>query len=109
MSPLVRLGERLVPWSDIREIDLRGMEREGSLRVIRRGDRGAIELVGAEAVDLVMRLDPAFFEGRRFRWVRSSWALHNLVGHPLLQLLAWVGHTPLGLRVHDATVPRPAH
>ncbi len=56
-----------------------------------------------------MRLDPAFFEGRRFRWVRSSWALHNLVGHPLLQLLAWVGHTPLGLRVHDATVPRPAH
>lgn len=108
MSPFLRVGEHLVPWTEVREIDLRSMEREGTLQVLRHGDLGAIELGGAEAVDLVMRLDPAFFEGRRFRWVRSAWALHNLVGHPLLQLFAWVGRTRLGLRVHDATVPRPA-
>ncbi len=108
MSAVLRVGEQLLPWSEVREIDLRRMEREGTLRVLRRGDACPLELSGAPAVDLVMRLAPCFFEGRRFRWARSGWALHNLVGHPLLQLLAWAGRTPLGLRVHDATIPRPA-
>ena len=103
----VRLRDRLVAWEDIREIDLSKLESSGIVLVHTFGDGTSTELGGAEAIDLVMRVAPSFFEGRRFRWVRSGWALHNLLGHPLLQLLAWAGQTRAGLRLHDATIPRP--
>lgn len=45
-------------------------------------------------------------EGRRFRWAKHAWAFHNLVGHPAMQILVWLGMTKLGLRVHDATAPK---
>lgn len=102
----MRLRDRLVAWEDIREIDLSKLESSGIV-LQTFGDGTSTELGGAEAIDLVMRVAPSFFEGRRFRWVRSGWALHNLLGHPLLQLLAWAGQTRAGLRLHDATIPRP--
>ena len=104
---LLRVGERLLPWSRVREVALERMEREGALTVFLDGDDAPLELTGADAVDFVMRVAPSFFEGRRFAWVRSAWALHNLIGHPLLQIFAWAKLTRLGLVVHDATIPRP--
>ena len=37
----------------------------------------------------------------------DSWAVHNLVGHPMMQILTWLGKPELGVRVHDVTIPRP--
>ncbi len=102
----VRLGDRLVALELVREVDLSALETEGLARV-RTADGAWADLHDADAIDLVMRLAPSFVEGRRFRFLRSAWALHNLFGHPLLQLLAWAGRTRAGLRVHDATIPRP--
>lgn len=65
------------------------------------------EVHGQAAIDLVMRECPHRLEGRRLRWARHAWAFHNLVAHPLLQLFHWAGATEMGLRIHDATVPRP--
>jgi hypothetical protein len=107
VTRLARLGERLVPWTRIREIDACRLEREGVVLVRLLDEERAVELAGADAIDLVMRAAPAFFEGRRFSWVRSAWAIHNLVAHPVLQLLAWTGHVRLGFHVHDVTIPRP--
>jgi len=28
---------------------------------------------------------------------------------PLMQILTWLGKPELGVRVHDATIPRPTH
>lgn len=39
------------------------------------------------------------------RYVRS-WPMHNLVGHPLSEILHWVGLGDLGDRLHDATLPK---
>jgi hypothetical protein len=106
-SRFVRLQDRLVRWEDIREVDLSQLARSGIVLVQTFDARPATELRGAEAIDFVMRVAPGFVEGKRFRWLRHGWALHNLIGHPLLQLLAWAGHTQAGLRLHDATIPRP--
>lgn len=106
-SRYARLGDCLVPWDDIRRIDLDRLEASGVVRVYLRGEHSPIELGDAEAVDFVMRIAPSFIEGKRFRWMRWGWAVHNLLGHPLLQILAWAGYRSLGLRVHDATIPRP--
>lgn len=36
---------------------------------------------------------------------RFSYTLHNLVAHPLMEILHLVGFTELGNKIHDATLP----
>lgn len=107
MSDFVLVGDQLVARDRIRRIDARGLAEDGTIDVHVAGEPAPIVLEGNAAFDLVMRHAPQFVEGRRFRWQRSAWAFHNLVAHPLLQLLAWMGRTELGLRIHDASIPRP--
>jgi hypothetical protein len=63
---------------------------------------------GLPALEFVMAEAPHLLEGvpgaRRGKW---AWAAHNLIGHPLMQLLAFAGLRDLAFRVHDATVPWP--
>lgn len=69
---------------------------------------GEMELVeGPQASDLLMRLCPESLEGERLKYHRGAWAVHNIFGHPLMQLCSWLGLTRLGLKIHDATVPNP--
>lgn len=107
MSAFLRLGDTLVPEARVVRIDGSRLQKDGELDVWLEGGREPVRVAGGQAVDLVMRLDPSFFEGRRFRTVRSSWAFHNLVAHPILQLCAWAGYTRAGLVLHDATIPQP--
>lgn len=37
--------------------------------------------------------------------IYCNWAVHNLVGHPLMQIFSWLGMKDLAAKVHDATVP----
>jgi hypothetical protein len=101
---LVDLGDVAIAERDIRSIDLTDVE---ALRITVHAHDRAYVVTGPKAVDVLMRLCPVVFEGRRMRFVRHAWAVHNLIGHPMLQALAWLGLTKLGMRVHDATAPRP--
>jgi|SRR5678815_5102448 len=62
---------------------------------------------GAEATNLIMALCPAVLEGKRARHAKHSWAIHNLIGHPLMQIFSWLHLTALGIKIHDLTVPEP--
>lgn len=101
----VDLGEFVVLRREIRTLDLSRLE-ELYVTVHVEGKEPVV-LRDHVAVDVLMRLCPKVFEGRRLRYVRHAWAVHNLIGHPLLQVCAWLGMTKLGLRIHDATTPRP--
>lgn len=62
---------------------------------------------GPQAIDILMQLRPSALEGRRMRWARNVWAFHNLVGHPIMQVLAFLKCYKAAMWVHDITVPRP--
>lgn len=66
-----------------------------------------VELKDFDAFEAVMKLHPSALEGRRLRWPKHAWAFHNLVAHPLMQILVWIGFRRAGLWVHDVTVPHP--
>jgi hypothetical protein len=60
------------------------------------------------AIDLAMRFGPEVLEGNPdFKFAKHVWAFHNLIAHPLMQILAFFGLTKLGLKIHDSTIPRP--
>lgn len=59
------------------------------------------------AIELVMQTKPSMFEGRKFRYPKFMWLVHNLLGHPLMQLFALVKAYKLAFWIHDVTVPKP--
>lgn len=101
----IKAGNILVPLCDVEDIDIADIER-GSLRVTYGGGKTA-KAQDFDAFEIVMLLHPAALEGRRLRWEKNAWAFHNLVAHPLMQILVWLGFRRLAIRLHDATVPRP--
>ena len=88
-----------IDWIDIRDLEA-GM-------IVVHHDGKATEITGSLAVECIMQLKPSALEGKRMKWVRRGWMKHNLLGHPLLMILALLGRVDLGLKIHEATVPRP--
>ena len=35
----------------------------------------------------------------------KNWPMHNIVAHPLMQILEWIGLVSMANKVHDATLP----
>lgn len=97
-------GDALIAEDAVRDVDLSALEQ---LRIVIRHDGGAAVAEGIQAIEALMHLKPSAMEGRRLRWARHAWAFHNLVGHPVMQLLAFVGLRRLAIAAHDGTVPRP--
>lgn len=98
------IGTTVIPIDAIQEIDISEIEQ---LKIsILHGGRWTV-VAGIPAIDTIYSLKPSALEGRRFRWIRNAWAFHNLVAHPLMQILVFFKQHALAMRIHDATVPRP--
>lgn len=104
MSTFLRAGSRLVRTDAVTSVDCSRVEE---LVIVVHHVDGSFEVTGPDAIDVLMALRPSVLEGKRLRWARHAWAVHNLLGHPLLQVLVWLGQRRLGLAIHDATVPKP--
>lgn len=101
----IKAGQVIVPIAAVTRVDLRDLE-SGAVYLSAQGEE--YRLSDFDAFEAVMLLHPTALEGRRLRWPKHAWAFHNLVAHPLMQVLVWLGFRRAGLWVHDATVPKPA-
>ena len=100
----IKAGTDIYPLSAVERLDTSRLEDGvATLYVVGR----QIELSDFDAFEAVLLLKPGALEGRRLRWPRHVWAFHNLVAHPVMQVLVWLGFRRAGLWVHDMTVPRP--
>lgn len=102
---MLKIGNWLLPEDRVQSVDL--SEVEHLVVRVHHSDVVRTTLRDQQAIDFLMELRPSALEGRRLRFARHAWAFHNLVGHPLLQVLTWIGLRRLGMKVHDMTVPRP--
>lgn len=63
---------------------------------------------GIDAIEVVCTIKPSAWEGdTRLRWKKGVWWFHNLIAHPLMQVLAWCGFGRLGVKLHDISTPTP--
>ena len=99
----IHTGTHLVPIGAITEIDLSNFDLQGVLKVTT--SLGTYTCCGVYAIETLLALKPSALEGTPVRWLRGSWTVHNMIGHPLLEILARLGLARWGLRVHDWTVP----
>jgi hypothetical protein len=100
----VKTGEHLLPIDRIESADYSRIE---DLILVVNVDGRSITIEGIDALESAMVLRPSCLEGKRLRWAKHKWMIHNLFGHPAMQILAMLGLYDLAFRVHDATVPKP--
>jgi hypothetical protein len=101
----LKAGEKLIPFHAIKDVEIDAIESGVVVIVTQEGDRYIAH--GFDAIEAVMILKPSALEGRRLKWKKGAWAFHNVVAHPVLQVLAWLGLKRLAIKLHDATVPAP--
>ena len=107
-SAFVLIDNGVINLSQISEIDLSQMvsHHRGIVRLIDGSQRTAS---GFALLELLMAVRPSALEGHRaIKWVKFAWCIHNLIGHPMMQICAWMGWFKLAMWWHDSTVPRPA-
>ena len=108
----------LIPVDAVDYVDTEHLAEEGYIDV-RHGGKSS-RITGFFAIEAAMLLKPSALEGKRMRWQKRVWFVHNVVAHPLMQFIALAGDLvkPLSMRhaqnlyraamrVHDATVPVP--
>ncbi len=98
-------GDRIIPVAQITGLDISGLVTEEV--VIVTTTEGDFIATGFHAIEAVMAIKPSAMEGRRLRWRKGAWAVHNMIGHPVMQILAWFGFGAAAVRFHDWTTPRP--
>ena len=102
----LRAGSELVPMNRIARVSTGRLAQDGLL-TLTDVDGSLYQLSGPDAIEAVLLLKPSQTEGLQLSWQKRAWAVHNLIGHPGMQILAWLGLAKLGIALHDYTVPRP--
>lgn len=97
-----------VRLKDVRVVDYEQFEKQQLIRLKIDGNPQWQNATGFNALMIVYALTPTWLEGKPFiKWKGNSWVVHNLVAHPLMQLLAFCKCYKLAMKVHDRTVPQP--
>lgn len=101
----IKAGDKIIPLSSISSVDISEIEDlKISILLI---DGNTIKSTGIDALENVWLLKPSSLEGKRLRWAKRAWMTHNIIGHPLMQILAFLGFFKKAMWVHDITVPKP--
>lgn len=90
---------------EIRDMDCSQIEDLIVVVTLQSGRK--VTATNLNAIELVMQTKPSIIEGRRLKWARHRWILHNLIAHPVMQILAFFRCYRLAFWVHDVTVPCP--
>ncbi len=102
----VHFNDKLTNVDVIHHVDCSSYLKNGFVRVVYVGEHTEC-VYGIEATNLIMRLCPEFMEGKRVKFIKHAWAIHNLVGHPVMQILSWFKLYKTAMHVHDKTIPAP--
>ena len=101
----IKAGEKLIPLENVDYVTIDDIESEHAVVVTKSGE--CFSARGFDAIEAVMALKPSALEGRRLKWHKHAWAFHNMVGHPVMQIMVWLGFKKAAIRFHDYTTPTP--
>jgi hypothetical protein len=95
---------RVFRLDDVTSADFSRIEELYATVTLRNGQ--TFECHDIDALELAFAIKPSAVEGKRLRYAKNAWLVHNLVGHPVMQLLAIFKRYRWAFWVHDATAPR---
>lgn len=106
IDKFLKLDTKLIAIEDISSVDYSELESKYKITIVTKQGESAIA-TELNAIECLMQLKPSALEGKRLRWAKRVWYVHNLIGHPVMQILAMLGFYKQAFWVHDVTVPKP--
>lgn len=100
---LFRHNKKMYPLSKVEGFEVLRNVAPHRVLVIMQGSREELILEGEEAYDFIQMVHVPQRAAPRMSW---SWLFHNLIGHPLMGILSFLGFQEAAERVHEATLPR---
>lgn len=105
LTKFIKLDDGVVARDQIASIDTLLIEELELLVYMKDGT--CYNATNLNAIELLMQVCPSAFEGFRLKYHRYVWVIHNLIGHPLMQLFALLRMYGVAFWIHNVTVPRP--
>lgn len=106
IDKFLKLDTKLIAIDDISSVDYSELESKYKITIVTKQGESAIA-TELNAIECLMQLKPSALEGKRLRWAKRVWYIHNLIGHPVMQILAMFGFYKQAFWIHDVTVPKP--
>ena len=100
----VKAGNSIIPIIWVTDIGIETIE-QGFITIQANGKEYTAH--GFDAIETVMVFKPSALEGRRLKWKKNAWFFHNMIAHPVVQILASLGFKRQAVRFHDWTTPIP--
>lgn len=75
--------------------------------IVVKHKHGEDTVSGFFAVELLWMIKPGALEGKRLRWKKNVWVIHNIIAHPLMQILSFFKCYKTAMWIHDITTPKP--
>lgn len=106
ISNFIKIDYNLININDIKVINLSLLNSETI--IVTLFDNTEYEVHGFPALELVWILKPSCLEGNpNIKFKKHMWSIHNLIAHPLMQILAYLKLYRWAIWIHDVTVPKP--
>jgi hypothetical protein len=105
MSHFVKCGDRSINTATIAEVDCSRIE--DLIIVVKMKDGTMWGMDDIDAINFVYQVCPVMFEGKKMKYPKLVWMVHNLIAHPLMQILALFKLYKWAFYIHDKTVPKP--
>ena len=105
MTCYFRVGAILYSSEVVTKLDCSEIENLKVKLHLLSGDVIIIE--GLDAIDAAMEAKPSVIEGKRFSFRKGAWIIHNIFGHPLMQLFALFRLYKIAIWFHEITIPKP--
>lgn len=101
----LKIDRELINSDHILKIDCSNIERLIIVVHLLTGDTLIVN--GIEAIELVMKSNPSMIEGKRLKFRKNMWIIHNIIGHPLMQIFSLFKMYKFAMWIHDVTIPKP--
>lgn len=103
---LVTTDQNIILRSElIKSVNLDNLENGSVQIILLDGQESSVS--GNNLLNFLYKWNPSVLEGRKLSWKKHAWAVHNLIGHPLMQILAFCKQYKLAMIIHDSTIPKP--
>ena len=106
VEAFLKLDSSLIERGEISSVDTTRLEDELLITVITKTGHSYVA-TNINAIEFIMQTRPGLLEGKKLKWAKNMWIIHNLFAHPLMQIFSWFKAYHLAMWIHDVTVPKP--
>ena len=106
-SKFIKTDSDIISKDNIGSIDCSNIETLSVILTTKQNEK--FLATNLNAIELLLSTKPSAFEGKKLKWAKFMWIIHNVFAHPFMQIFALFKMYKFAFWIHDVTVPKPTN